>query len=386
MIESNVDLIMAGVFALLFVLVGLYSLVIPQGDRRWWGLAIALAVLTLAGLLLSDRWLRMVCLDAAALIAVALVWTRGTPEAVRAARTYLQFLALAIVLLLAVIGLSGNSSTAPAYPMDKILIALFIIGFALKLALVPFYFWLPGVADAASPMTTALIVSIVDIAAFTELAQMHEGLPWLFAGDRTLWLALALLSMFGGAILALAQRSIKRMLAFSTIDDMGYLLLGLVAGTDVGIAGALLGALSHALVKVLLFGAVGVAEKGLGEPITLDTRGLANRFPVSAFAFIVGALAMIGVPPLFGFVGRWRLYLAGAEFGGPLLILLMACATGLALLYYARAIHRTWLGPADGGAAVRAEPRLAAGVLVVLTIVVIVLGLTPTALTSILLK
>ncbi len=381
MIESNLDLILAGMFVLLFVLVALYSLAIPQGDRRWWGLTALLAALVLAGLFLGDRLPRMLCLDGAAFVAVALVWTRGTPEASRAARTYLQFLALAVVLLLVVVSL-GNSATPPAPPLDKLLVALFIVGFGLKLALVPFYFWLPGVADAASPMTTALIISVVDIAAFGELAQLHVALPWLF-GTTELWIVLALLSMFGGAVLALAQRDIKRMLAFSTIDDMGYLVLGLVVGNSIGLSGALLGAMSHALVKVLLFGAVGVAEQGLGKKLTLDTRGLAARFPVSGAAFVVGALAMIGVPPLFGFVGRWRLYLAGAESGGVGWLLAMALATALALLYYARAIHRVWLGPPPTTrTASRGEPRLAASVLLVLIVVVVALGLFPLGLTS----
>lgn len=381
MMDTNLDLILAGVFALLFALVALYSLAIAQGDRRWWLLGGLLALFVLAGVLLDDPFARMLCLDAAAFVAVALVWTHGTPEATRAARVYLQFLAVAVVLILAVVLLAGGRGTAPAFPLDKVLIALFVVGFAFKLALIPFYFWLPGVADSAAPMTTALIISVVDVAAFSELAQMRVALPWLFEGSIGLWTALALLSMFGGALLALAQRNVKRMLAFSTIDDMGYLLLGLVAGTSIGIAGALLGALAHALVKVLLFGAVGVAEKGLGKPITLDTRGLAARFPVSGAAFIVGALAIIGVPPLFGFVGRWRLYLAGAEYGGPGLILAMALATGLALLYYARAIHRVWLGPTSETSTLP-EPKLAAGVLAVLAIAVVLLGLFPFSVTS----
>jgi len=88
--------------------------------------------------------------------------------------------------------------------------------------------------------------------------------------------------MFVGALLALAQSNLKRMLAFSTIDDMGYLLLGVVIGSTLGISGALIGALSHALFKLILFGAVGIAESALGRSVTLDMRGLAAKFPVRA--------------------------------------------------------------------------------------------------------
>ena len=123
-------------------------------------------------------------------------------------------------------------------------------------------------------MTSALIISIVDIAAFCEMAHLRITAAWVFTDYAILWLVLALLSMFGGALLALAQKNIKRMLAFSTIDDMGYLVLGTLVGTQYGLNGAILAALSHAFFKVLLFGAVGVAEKQLGHDLTLEDHAL----------------------------------------------------------------------------------------------------------------
>jgi multicomponent Na+:H+ antiporter subunit D len=230
-------------------------------------------------------------------------------------------------------------------------------------------------------MTTALVVSVVDIAAFSELAHLRLTMPWVFTNYVVIWLAIALLSMFGGALLALSQHNLKRMLAYSTIDDMGYLLLGVVIGSEMGLNGAILAALSHAFFKVLLFGAVGMAESQCGHELTLDDRGLAARYPVSAAVFIVSALGMIGVPPLFGFVGRWRLYLAGVEYGGVWLVLAMALATGLALLYYVRVIHRVWLGQPEE-AAPSGEPRLAAAVLIVLVIIMLTVGMFPGWLTG----
>ncbi|MEA4906793.1 MAG: proton-conducting transporter membrane subunit, partial [Anaerolineaceae bacterium] len=265
--------------------------------------------------------------------------------------------------------------------LDRLIVALFVIGFGLKLALVPFYFWLPGVAECASPMTTVLIVSVVDMAAFGELVHLRESAPWIFTDYAAIWLGLALLSMFGGALLALAHRNLKRMLAFSTIDDMGYLLLGVVVGSAAGINGALLAALNHALCKLLLFGAVGVAEYRKGHALTLDDRGLAGAYPVSAAAFIAGALWMLGVPPLFGFAGRWRLYLAGVEYGGAPLVIVMALATGLALLYFVRAIHRVWFGRAEE-ATQAGEPGLAAAVPVFLIVLLLLAGLIPGWLTG----
>jgi multicomponent Na+:H+ antiporter subunit D len=362
-------------FTGLLAAIAIYAIPVPQGDRHWWEIFGLLATLVIAGVWVGEGMARTLLLDAAALTAVALVWVRHTEQAARAARTYLTLRVPAMAAILAGLYLVGEGNV-PSYPLDRLAVGLLVIGFGLKLALIPFYFWLPSVAEASAPMTTAVIVSVVDITAFLELAHLRTSAPWVFSAYSGLWLTIAVLSMLIGALLALAQRDLKRMLAFSTMDDMGYLLLGVVVGPGVGLAGALLGALSHALLKVLLFGAVGIAEQGLGRPVTLADRGLAARFPISAAAFIVGAFGMIGVPPSFGFVGRWRLYLAGMEYGGPLLLLAMVVATILALLYYVRAIHRVWLG-SGAGEPDRREPRLAGFVLITLSLVALGLGVFP---------
>lgn len=376
------DWVFGGVFLLLMIGVGLYARAIPQGGRIWWGLAALLGALTIAGMVVGEGLTRVLLLDAADFVAVALVWTQDSPKAKAAARTYLILMTVAVVFLGAGLYLVGEGSAVPAYPLDKVAVGLLVVGFGLKLALVPFYFWLPNLAEHSKPMTTALVVSVVDIAAFSELAHLRESASWVFTDYAVLWLALALLSMYGGALLALAQKNIKRMLAFSTIDDMGYLVLGTLVGTQVGLSGAILAALSHAVFKVLLFGAVGVAEHQCGHNLTLDDRGMAARCPVSSAVFIAGALGMIGVPPLFGFVGRWRLYLAGVEYGGAAMALVMALATALALLYYVRVIHRVWLGKPEGEVTSSKEPRLAAAVLIILVVLMLAVGLFPSWLTG----
>lgn len=375
------DIVFGGAFVVLLAGVAVYATAIPQGDRRWWGLAALLGGLVIAAQVSGAGLSRLLLLDTAAFVAVALVWIQGTPQAQAAARTYLALLLLAVICLGAGLYLSGEGAAPALPPLDKVAVGLLVVGFGLKLALVPFYFWLPRLAESAPPMTTALVVSVVDIAAFGELAHLRLVAPWVFTDYGTLWLALALLSMYAGALLALAQRNLKRMLAYSTIDDMGYLLLGVVSGSTVGLSGAMLAALSHAFFKVLLFGAVGLAESQHGHDLTLDDRGLAARYPVSAAVFIISALGMIGVPPFFGFVGRWRLYLAGVEYGGLGLALGLALATGLALLYYVRVIHKVWLGQPES-AEPAGEPIPAKAVLAVLAVLMLVAGLFPGWLTG----
>jgi len=375
------SLVLVGCFVVLALAIGLFAVSVPQGGRRWWGLAAAVVALVLGSGLADSTWISAILLDLAELAAVALVWSHPTPEAAAAARKYLYSIAPAIACTLAALAVAEAGSASPGPTLEKIVVCLLIVGFALKLGLIPFYFWLPAVAAAAPPMTTALIISVVDIATFVELAALRAALPWIFGAFAPVWLVIALLSMFGGALLALAQTELKRMLAFSTIDDLGFLLLGLVIGGSAGVAGAWLGALSHALSKVVLFGAVGLAEQRIGRTVTLNTSGLAAPLPLAGAAFITAAFGFIGVPPGFGFAAYWRIYVAAMQFGGPILITALLVVAGLDLLCYARAIHRTWLGPAV--LPVAGPPAyLAPAVLAVLAGLIVLLGCDPSLLSG----
>ena len=108
------------------------------------------------------------------------------------------------------------------------------------------------------------------------------------------------------AVLMLAQRSIKRLLVLSSIEDFGFLLLGIASIRSLGQDGVLLAAASHALGKSLLFIAIAAPERD-GALARGDT-GLAGRYPLSAFGFLMGMLTLLGVPPMLGFAGRWKLY------------------------------------------------------------------------------
>ncbi len=355
----------------LLVLAGGIAVSLPSASRKGWLPAACMTALVIAALLNSTPLARVLLLDAAALCAVALVWIYNPT----AGRLYLA--AVLIGALLTAAGmLLGGLLAGPVNPPQPLAAGLILVGFAIKLALVPFGFWLPRVAESVPALVTALIVSVLDMAEFGELALLRLDAPWVFEAHSGLWYALALLTLFGGALLALGQRDLKRMLAFSTIDDMGYLLIGVTAGTTAGLGGALLGALAHAACKLLLFGALAVAENCLGRSITLADRGLAARFPVSSAAFIAGALGMVGVPPLIGFAGKWRLYLTGVNTGGAAFGMVMAAATALALFYYVRSIHTVWLGSSTESPTT-AEPRGAVLALVVLMMLVILLGLFP---------
>ena len=376
LIGTNWSLVFNLVTLLLLVISGVFALSLPLRDKKWWAFAGALAGFILAGMLVQSEILKTLLIDAAALMAAGLIWTKNTPAAKKAALNYLIFMLASAACLISGLLISENLSTSSASSLYTLTAALMLTGFALKLALIPLYFWLPAVTEAAAPLTSALIISIIDMAAFRELISLRTSSPWVFEDHTQIWLVLGLLSMFGGALLAIAQRDIKRMLAFSTIDDMGYLVLGVLFGSQMSLTGAFLGAISHAFFKVLLFASVALVEEKSAEPLTLESKGMAGKYPFCGAAFIAGSLGMIGVPPLMGFLGRWRLYLSAIQYGGILLGLGMAAATILALFYYVRAIHRTWLGNAEDCQTVKI-PRLASFLMVLMIALAILAGLVP---------
>ena len=154
-------------------------------------------------------------------------------------------------------------------------------------------------------------------------------------------LGAAAATSFLAALLMLTQKSLKRLLVLSTIEDAGFLLLGVASATKLGMEGAMLAACTHALAKALLFTCVSAPENA-GE---LDQQGgLAARFPVSGFGFVFGMLAMLGVPPLMGFAGRWRLY-ESALLIHPAIAVVFILSSIFALMAYVLALTRQWWGP-----------------------------------------
>jgi formate hydrogenlyase subunit 3/multisubunit Na+/H+ antiporter MnhD subunit len=255
--------------------------------------------------------------------------------------------------------------------------SLLLTGFALKLAIVPFLLWLPAVAAATPALVVGLMIAVLDIVAFAEfqlLAQSHPA----FLAPHGFWIALALASSLLASSLMLTQRNLKRLLALSTIEDMGFLLLGVTSATELGIRGALFAATVHALAKALLFISLSAPEND--GALHDDARGLATRYPMSAAGFLAGLLAMLGVPPMLGFAGRWRLYQTASEMNHWLLAGFILSSM-FALVAYVLTLTRCWWGPAESDAEPQGSEPLSLK-LAILGLIVVLLagGLWPNAL------
>jgi multicomponent Na+:H+ antiporter subunit A len=312
--------------------------------------------MALAGLAADPGLARALLLEAAALAALLAICQR------RAFRAYLA------ALVLSAVGTVGGTLAAE-HGAPQLALALLLPGFAVKLGLVPLGFWLTAVAEEEPAPLAGLIIAVVDVAALAELIVLRQSAPELF-NPAWPWIALGLVSAVLGALLALGTGHLKRLLAFSTIVDMGAITVALAMGGRLGLEGAALGAAVHALAKALLFTCVAVPEAG-GAPLQ-DARGLAARHPVAAAGFLVGALAVVGVPPTLGFAAHWRLF--GAVGASPGLLAALAGVTMLSVAIYARAVARFWWGSdAPEGTPVRAT--VANTVIVVLVVALLALGI-----------
>lgn len=366
---------------LLGLAVGLVGLVLAAAlggeGRGWWIAALAVIACSTLGRLAGHGLLGLGLAAAAEIAALGLVLAGRDPAARAAARLWAVALVPAIIAVGLGFVLTGLGHHRPAAPWDGVAAGLFVLGFGLKLGLVPLYFWLPVTARSASATSLVLIFGIVDAGVLADLATLRDLAPWVFVGHTGLWAALAVASLLGGALLAVAETDLKAIVAFTGVVDAGFLLLGLIPADDVARTGVTLAVLGHALAVTAVYGAIACGETALGRPLTIaDARGLAGRLPVASGVFMVGAAALVGLPPSLAFAAHWRLFRAAADVGGPAMIAVAFAAASLVLLVMVRALHRIWLGPAREEIAA-STPLAARGVLLAVALAIAGTGLVP---------
>jgi NADH-quinone oxidoreductase subunit N len=178
-----------------------------------------------------------------------------------------------------------------------------IIGVAFKLGAVPFHMWVPDVYHGAPTAVTLFVSTAPKLAAFAMLMRLLvDGLGSLHADWQGILVILTLLSVAVGNVVAIAQTNIKRMLAYSAISHVGFILIGVLSGTDEGYAAALFYAISYVIMGLASFGTVLLMTRAGFEAENLeDYKGLSERSPWFAFMMLLVMFSMAGVPPLVGF-------------------------------------------------------------------------------------
>lgn len=227
----------------------------------------------------------------------------------------------AVVLLLGflAIGLSVGSFDFAAIeeskiPPDVVAVAAvaIILGLGVKLAAFMFHIWLPYVHGAApTPISALLSPAMIGIGAYGIFRLVIEFLPNVYS-ELAIWLHIwGLATMIYGGAMALMQDDVKRLLAYSSVSQMGYILFGIGSYSTLGLAGAEFMYVTHGLGKALLFMTAGILIVQCGTRSMTKLGGLAGKMPITAVCAVIGALTIAGVPPTSGFMGEWTLF-AGA--------------------------------------------------------------------------
>lgn len=283
-------------------------------------------------------------------------------------------------------------------PLPTILLVAggcFLIGFGVKAALVPLHTWLPDAHSQAPSGISAMLSGIVIEAGLVALLRVTS----MMGAANVLWgnlmLGVGAFNMLLGNLMALRQTQVKRLLAYSSISHMGYMMfgLGVVYRFEVvnGAGGAFFHLFNHAMMKGLAFLAAGALlytlhiAKGDHGALTLDDlNGASKRYPLTAFALSVALLALGGLPPLAGFMSKWQIFVAGFQTQDTMAMLLVVFAalnSVLSLGYYAPLVNRMYrLQPSEAVENGGAVPRTMAVPLVVLTLFIVVLGFYPSLL------
>jgi len=311
--------------------------------------------------------------EIASISSYALVAISGKAESLEATFKYLLVGALSSIFIVFAIGLLFNATgtlnmqyasrqvakivtshpDSFIYPFRYLIFAslgLFIMGFSVKAALFPGHAWLADAHPVAPSSISALLSGLVIKATgIYPLVRFLFGIFAIHSGNygrliRPLFLTLAVITMLGGSFFAIAQTKLKRMLAFSTIAQVGYIMFGIVLITDFGVAGSILHIINHAIVKGLLFLISGIIIYKTGITEIADMGKLGYKMPLTMTCFAIGACSMVGVPPLSGFMSKWILANAAFQAGLPFLIVFLLLSSLLNAVYYFRVVAISYFG------------------------------------------
>ncbi|WP_409329360.1 complex I subunit 5 family protein [Trujillonella humicola] len=310
------------------------------------------------------------------LVTYPLVAHRGTPEALAGARTYLRYtLGGGAVLLVGVAwltSLAGSASFAPGGAAEvaalvaerpatmTALFAVLVAGLSVKAAVVPLHGWLPRAMVAPAPVSALLhAVAVVKAGAFGMVRLIYDVYGIEVAaglGVLTPLAALAAVTILYGSVRALTQDDLKKRLAYSTVSQMSYIVLGLSLVGVYSTTAAVAHLVHQGLMKITLFFCAGAIAETLHLHKVSELRGVGRRMPLTMTAFTIGALGMMGAPPVAGYVTKVYLGLGGLEAGHWWVLAVLAASTLLNAAYFLPILLTAWFRAPEPPAATAAPP------------------------------
>ncbi len=377
-IEYRIDA--ANGFVLL-IITAISTLILPYArtsiadeiDSRSINLFYTCYLLCLGGLLgvvaTGDAFNAFVFLEISSLSTYALIAAGAGRDrrALTASFTYLvmgtigaTFFVLGVGMLYMVTGtlnMADMATRIPAIDENRTVVVAFafiVTGIGLKVAIFPLHLWLPNAyAFAPSAVSVFLAATATKAAIYLLIRFVFSvfGADYAMLGLTLglMLLPLALIAMFAASTVAIFQVDIKRMLAYSSIAQVGYMILGMSFGTVTGLAATLLHLFNHAAIKAALFMAVGaiVLKKGIAS--IESVRGLGRDMPLTMAAFVAGGLSLIGVPLTVGFISKWYLIVAAFEAGMWFIPILIVASSLLAVIYIWRVVEAAYFQEAPDG-------------------------------------
>ena len=373
--------------------------VVDNSDKRFlFANLFLLAIAGMNGLVLStDLFTVWLFIEVTAVPSIILIAFNREGAGLEGAYKYFLLSAVASAFLLAAIALlllsAGGTSFAEvrramggqsaSHIVSLAAMGLFAAGLLIKGGVMPFHGWLPDAYSSAPSPAAVLIAGIITktcgiytlIRLISGVISTPSVLGWTHSIQIVL-LTAGMLSIIAGALLALGQSDFKRMLAYSSISQVGYIVLGAASGMWLGIAGAVFHILNHAVFKSLLFINAAAVEKQCGTLEMQKLGGLALRMPVTGTSSVIALLSAAGVPPLSGFWSKLIIVVALWQAGYALLAVLAILAGVLTLAYFLLLQRRVFFGQlAPGFESLREAPFFVALPQIILSLVTLGLGI-----------
>ncbi len=403
---DGLSLLISAMVLGLGMLVALYSgpyLSKETGQEKFYAMLLLMIGMIIGLSCATDLFNLWIWFEAMAVTSYLLVaFYRQQPASLEAGFKYLVQNAAGSVLVVVGIGLVFASTgtldlaqirtAAVPSPLLAAAGALFVIGFGVKTALVPLHTWLPDAHSQAPSGISAMLSCVVIEAGLVAMLRALGGLVGVSSSWYLLLIGFGVLNMLVGNLMALRQKQVKRLLAYSSVAQIGYMLLGLgialYSGQVDGAQGGLFHLLNHGLMKGLAFLSAGVLLYGLhiatgdhGPLLIEDLAGAAKRYPLAAFTLSLAVLALGGLPPLAGFMSKWQIFVAGFETGNPVLewlVVFAALNSVLSLAYYVPLVNAMYRLEPSGRVKSGARMPVAMLVpLVILGLAVVILGVWP---------
>ncbi len=371
---------------------------LKESVMGWYYTLYLLLMASMLGMAMTnDLFNLFVFVEICAIASCAIISIKESRECIEAAFKYLVLSAvgsgcilLAIAMLYMVTGhlnfafvASELSAVATVYPKNILVaLALLMVGLGVKAALFPLHVWLPDAhSSAPSPSSAVLSGLVIKIYAVAMIKLLYNVFPASFAGMvpvmvMLLWMATFAIIM--GSMFAIVQDDIKKMLAYSSIAQIGYVFLGVGLMSESALTGGILHIINHAIMKAMLFLAAGAFIYATGVRKLSDLKGIGHTMPIAAGAFTVGAMSMVGIPITSGFISKWYLALGALEVDKPLFAAVILISSLLNGVYYLPIIVNAFFSKPEGAVAEPKRLPLQMTIpLVVLGAGVLILGVIP---------